>query len=137
MVSSNGCVMPGAPAVPKNSAYSDQPNAASVPSEMSVSIVEAPCRRLVQAARWNGTPPQTTTGAARVSDSHCQYVNCSAGTIAIATTGTVSTVETSSRCRSDAGRVGRRLGVRLGAAAARAAWRCSRPARPWRSGRRW
>ena len=72
MVSSNGCVMPGMPAVPKNSAYSDQPNAASVPSEIRVSMVAVPCRRLVQAARWNGHAPQTTTGAARVSDSHCQ-----------------------------------------------------------------
>jgi hypothetical protein len=55
---------------------------------------------LVQAATWNGNAPQTTTGAARVSDSHCQLVNCSAGTIAKAMTGTVSTSETSSRSRS-------------------------------------
>ena len=100
MVSSNGCTMPGTPAVPRNSAYSDQANAASVPSETRVSIVAAPCRRFVQAARWNGQPPQTTTGAARVSESHCQYSNCSAGIIAIATTGTESAVETSSRRRS-------------------------------------
>ena len=45
-----------------------------VPTEIRVSIVAAPCRRLVQAALWNGQAPQTTTGAARVSDSHCQYV---------------------------------------------------------------
>ena len=57
-------------------------------------MVAAPCRRLAHAARWNGQPPQTTTGAARVSESHCQYSNWSAGTIAIATTGTVSTAET-------------------------------------------
>ena len=88
MVSSNGCVMPGMPAVPKNSAYSDQPNAASVPTETSVSMVAAPCRRFVQAARWNGQAPQMTTGAASVSESHCQYSNCRAGTIAIAMTGT-------------------------------------------------
>ena len=67
---------------------------------MSVSMVAAPCRRLVQAARWNGSAPQTTTGAARVSDSHCQASNCSGGTIAIAMTGTVSTRQTSSRSRS-------------------------------------
>ena len=71
-VSSNAWVMPGCPAVPKNRAYSDQPNAARVPSETRVSMVAAPCRRLAQAARWNGQAPQTTTGAARVSDSHCQ-----------------------------------------------------------------
>jgi hypothetical protein len=67
---------------------------------MSVSIVAAPWRRFVQAARWNGHAPHTTTGAASVSDSHCQEVNCSAGTIAIATTGTVRTADTISRCRS-------------------------------------
>ena len=72
MVSSNGWVMPGSPAVPQNSAYTDQPNAASVPSETRVSMVAVPWRRLVHAARWNGQPPQTTTGAARVSESHCQ-----------------------------------------------------------------
>ena len=64
-------------------------------------MVDVPCRRLVQAALWNGHAPQTTTGAARVSDSHCQFVNCSAGTIAIAITGTVSTIEINSRSRSD------------------------------------
>jgi hypothetical protein len=32
----------------------------------------APWRRLVQAARWNGQAPHTTTGAARVSEAHCQ-----------------------------------------------------------------
>jgi hypothetical protein len=99
MVSSNGCVMPGSPAVPKNSAYSDQASAAMVPIEMSVSIVDAPWRRLVQAALWNGHAPQTTTGAASGRDSHCQKVNCSAGIIASATTGTVRTAETMSRCR--------------------------------------
>jgi len=64
-------------------------------------MVELPCRALAQAARWNGKAPQTTTGAARVSESHCQYSNCQAGTIASATTGTDNTAETSSRCRSD------------------------------------
>ncbi len=88
IVSSKGCFMPVMPAVPKNSAHSDQPNAASTPIETSVSMVEVPCRALAQAARWNGSAPQTTTGAASVSESHCQLSNCSAGTIAIATTGT-------------------------------------------------
>ena len=59
---------------PKNSATSDQPKAASTPSETSVSIVVAPWRRLAHAARWNGHAPHTTTGAASVSDSHCQSV---------------------------------------------------------------
>ncbi len=68
----NGWVMPGSPAVPRNSAHSDQPNAASTPTDTSVSIVVAPWRRLVQAARWKGSAPQTTTGAASASEAHCQ-----------------------------------------------------------------
>ena len=92
--------MPGVPADPQNSATTDQPNAASTPIDTSVSMVEVPWRRLVQAARWKGQAPHTTTGAASVSDAHCQYSNWNAGTIASSTTGTVSTAESSSRCRS-------------------------------------
>ena len=80
-------------------ALNEKSKAANVPTEMSVSIVVAPCRRLTHAARWNGQAPQTTTGAARTSESHCQNVNCSAGTIAMATTGTVRAVEMRSRSR--------------------------------------
>ncbi len=72
MVSSNGCVIPGTPAVPKNSAYNDHTRAAEVPMEIRVSMVAAPCFRFAQAARWNGSAPHTTTGAVNVSDSHCQ-----------------------------------------------------------------
>ena len=72
MVNEKGWVMPGMPASPKNSAQIDQPKAARVPSEISVSMVAAPWRRLTAAARWKGQPPQTTTGAASVNDSHCQ-----------------------------------------------------------------
>ena len=92
--------MPVIPASPKNRAYSDHPNAASVPIEISVSIVAVPWRRLAHAARWNGKAPHTTTGAASVSDSHCQLSNCRAGIIASSSTGTASTVETISRWRS-------------------------------------
>ncbi len=46
--------MPGVPAVPKNSAHSDHRNAAEVPTEISVSMVAAPCRALVNAALWKG-----------------------------------------------------------------------------------
>ena len=53
-VHSYTCVMPGMPAEPKNSAYSDHRNAAETPIEISVSIVAAPWRRLIHAARWNG-----------------------------------------------------------------------------------
>src|SRR3954451_21413914 len=100
MVSSKGWVMPGSPAPPNSSAYSDQPNAASTPIEMSVSMVAAPWRRLVQAAVWNGQAPHTATGAASASEIHCQYVNWKAGTIASAMTGTVSSALTINRSRS-------------------------------------
>ncbi|CAM5270879.1 hypothetical protein SALBM135S_06589 [Streptomyces alboniger] len=99
------CRIPGIPASPRNSAHSDQPKAASVPTDTSVSMVAAPCRRLVNAARWKGRPPQTTTGAARVSESHCQESNCRAGTIASSTTGRESSAETTRRCRSVSGSV--------------------------------
>ena len=56
---------------------------------------------MIAAARWNGQAPQITTGAANVSEAHCQLVNCHAGTIAIAITGTVSTTAPMSLCRND------------------------------------
>ena len=98
----NGIRIPGMPASPKNSAYSDQANEAVTPTEIRVSMVAAPCLALTRAARWNGQAPQTATGAASASDSHCQLRNCSAGTIASTTTGTPSSSETSSRRRSAA-----------------------------------
>src|ERR1700738_4298631 len=88
--------------VPDTNAYTDQPSAASVPIEISVSIVAAPCRRLDHAARWNGHAPHATTGTASANEIHCQYANCSAGTIAIAITGTVSANEINNRRRMDA-----------------------------------
>src|SRR5512135_3569024 len=53
-------------------------------------MVVAPCRRLVQAARWNGQAPQTATGEARVRLIHCQLSNWVAGTIASTSTGRAS-----------------------------------------------
>ena len=48
----------------------DRPaQAASVPIEMSVSIVAAPWRAFRSAARWNGQPAQETTGVASASAS--------------------------------------------------------------------
>jgi hypothetical protein len=73
-----------------------------VPTETSVSIDAAPWRRLVTAARWIGKAPHTATGAASASDAHCHDSNCHDGTIAIATTGSVSAVHTRSRMRSAA-----------------------------------
>ncbi len=94
-------VMPGVPASPKKSAHSDHPNAASTPTEMSVSMVAAPWRRFSHAALWKGQAPHVATGAASVSASHCQLLNCSAENMAIATTGTVNTSEPKRRWRSE------------------------------------
>ena len=73
-----------------------------MPIEISVSIVAAPWRAFTSAARWNGQPPQSTTGVASCSESHCQPSNWSGGIIASASTGRVSAAETSSRKRSAA-----------------------------------
>ena len=63
--------------VPSDDAYkgtesTDQPQAASVPTEIRVSMVAAPWRRFCQAALWNGQPAHSTTGVASWSESHCQ-----------------------------------------------------------------
>lgn len=68
---------------------------------MSVSIVAVPCLRFVHAALWNGQAAQMITGAASASEAHCQYTNCSAGIMAMAITGTVSTMAPTSRWRSE------------------------------------
>lgn len=68
----NGIVIPGLLASPRNSAYSDQRKALMTPSETRVSMVVAPWRRFTQAALWNGQAAQVTTGAASVSEAHCQ-----------------------------------------------------------------
>ncbi len=88
------------PASPMNSAYSDHPKAASTPIEMSVSIVAVAWRRFAHAARWNGHAPHVTTGAASVSDSHCQLSNWSREIIAISTTGSESSAEMTTLCLS-------------------------------------
>ena len=85
---------------PKTSTAADQPNAASVPIEISVSIVAARCRAFSAAARWNGQPAQSTTGAARASATHSQPSNISSGTIETSASGTLSVTATRSRrCR--------------------------------------
>jgi len=99
----NDIRIPVMPASPTNRAHKDQSHAAPTPTEMRVSIVAAPCRRLVQAARWNGNAPQTTTGDARVRESHCQLSNCHAGTIDSSSTGRLNPAVTASlRRRADA-----------------------------------
>src|SRR5664280_967229 len=92
--------VPGIPAPPRNSAHSDHSHAALTPTEIKVSIVAAPWRALVRAARWNGYAPQTTTGEARVRANHCQLSNCNAGIIDISNTGRLSAAEITRRCRS-------------------------------------
>ena len=114
--------MPGMPASPMKSAYNDHPNAASTPTEISVSIVAVPCLRFAHAARWNGQAPQTTTGAASVSDSHCQDSNCSGGIVAIASTGSISASEITRRCRSGAVSSGSSASGPAGSADGRTAW---------------
>lgn len=96
----NVMCMPVVPASPKNRAYSDHPKAARTPTLTRVSMVAAPWRALTHAARWNGSAPQTATGAASVRASHCQFGNCRTGTIESTTTGTASTADTTRRRRS-------------------------------------
>ncbi len=94
--------MLGSPASRKKSATIDQPHAASVPSEIRVSIVAVACLRFSQAALWNGQAPQSTTGVASWSESHCQLSNCSGSIIASSSTGSESSAETIRRRRSGA-----------------------------------
>ena len=61
-------------------AYTDQPQAAMMPSETSVSIDDVPCRAFLSAARWNGHAHHSATGAAQATRSHCQPSNRSDGT---------------------------------------------------------
>ncbi len=119
MLKSKPWRMPGMPAWPKNRAHRDQAKAARVPTETRVSMVAAPCRALVQAARWKGSAPQTTAGAASVSESHCQLSNWRAGTMASRTTGSESAAETSSRWRRAAvsGSAAGRFGASVSASA--------------------
>ncbi len=92
--------MPVIPALPKTSAYSDQPKAADTPIEIRVSMPTPPCRAEFQAARWNGSAPHTATGVVRIRASHCQLSNCSAGIIVSNSTGRARTAQTKSRVRS-------------------------------------
>ena len=83
-------------------------------------MVADACLRFAQAARWNGHAPHTTTGAASVSDSHCQLSNCSGGIIDSASTGSMSASETSRRRRS--GAVSSSSSAPAGSAAGSTAW---------------
>ena len=102
---------------PRSSATTDQPNAARVPSETSVSMVAVPWRRLVAAARCSGHAPQRTAGAASTSAPHSQPGNCRAGTMDRAITGTASAVTMTKRSRNALTGSGAAGGVATGSAA--------------------
>ena len=103
--SSTSAVTPAAtsryvsPSPPERSPYSDHRYAAVTPTEISVSMVAAPCRAPASAARWNGHAPHTATGDASARLTHCQSRNCHAGTIPSSTTGTARAIDTKSRPR--------------------------------------
>ena len=61
-------------------AYPDQPQAAMMPSDTSVSIEAVPCWALLSAVRWNGQTHHRATGAVQAASSHCQPPNRSDGT---------------------------------------------------------
>lgn len=96
----NGIRMPGSPAPPRNSAYTDQEKEAATPSETRVSMVAAECRNPRTARTWKGQAPHTATGAARTKHSHCQLRNCRPVTIDSTSTGSASNAVISSRSRS-------------------------------------
>ena len=91
-------------ALPHTNAHTDQPIAAMMPREMSVSIVVVRWRAFIAAARWNGPADHTTTGNENASAHHFHPSNCSAENIDIATTGIPATSDTVSRVRSIATR---------------------------------
>ena len=96
-VNANDIRIPAWPAPPNSSAYSDQPNDAATPTLTSVSIVAAAWPRPSQAARCSGHAPQIATGAASSRLTHCQPVNCAAGTMASTMTAAASGMQTTSR----------------------------------------
>ena len=64
-----------------------------------MSIVAAPCRRLVSVARWNGHAAQVTTGVVSANASHCHPSNCSADAMDSTSTGRLSAAAVTSRGR--------------------------------------
>ena len=59
-----------------------------------VSMVDAPWRALMAAARWNGQADHSTTGVASAKAHQPQFGNCAAGTIEMMNSGTVKTTAT-------------------------------------------
>src|SRR5260370_12346461 len=58
-----------------NTAYADQPQAATMPSDTSVSIEVKPCLAAFSAAAWNGQAAHPATGTASATRTHCQPGN--------------------------------------------------------------
>src|SRR5271170_4133011 len=56
----------------KKIAYTDQPQAARMPIDTSVSIEDDRCLACLSAAWWNGHAAQVATGAASATRTHCQ-----------------------------------------------------------------
>ena len=96
-MNANDIRIPVMPAPPNSSAYTDQPNDAPTPTLTSVSIVAAPWPSPYHAARCSGHAPHTATGAASSRLTHCQPVNCAAGTMASTMTAAASGTQTASR----------------------------------------
>ncbi len=70
-----------------------------MPSETSVSIVVARCRRLTNAARWNGHAHHRATGVARTKATRRSPGNSRPGTMPSAMTGTASATAQARRRR--------------------------------------
>ena len=96
-VNANDIRIPVMPAPPNSSAYTDQPNDAATPTLTRVSIVAAPWPSPYHAARCSGHAPQIATGAASARLTHCQPVNCAAGTMDSTMTAAASGTQTTSR----------------------------------------
>src|SRR5258707_14168092 len=62
-----------------NIAYTDQPHAAVMPSDTSVSIDAEPWRAFFSAARGNGHAAHPPTGAGSATSTHCPPGNRYAG----------------------------------------------------------
>ena len=58
-----------------NIAYTDHPQAATMPRDTSVSIEDEPCLAFFSAARWKGHAAHPATGTASSIRTHCHPRN--------------------------------------------------------------
>ena len=86
-MSSCRALTPACPRSRTNIAYTDQPHAAVMPSDTSVSIDADPCRAFFSAAWWNGHAAHPATGAASATRTHCQPGTGTRGTATAGPTG--------------------------------------------------